>query len=166
MENIEEKNKWYNNIIELFELNDFLSVIERDEKGNPVKVSGISGDVPNKLRIAENENDFEEIYQREFSKLKVATKNINFYINEFKEVIDEMIMTYKRTHSYKLDVSNNRDSDLLNVANSFKEYLDSKLINLEKVVIKDNSTKKLSIQGKKLNISERYMIANHTLDLY
>lgn len=116
------RNEWYKKISDLLELQEFLSVIERDKKGNPIKLGSPNLIGPNKTRLAENENDFEEIYKKEFAKYKTTIENISIYIKEFKEIINAMIATYKKTRSY-----NKRDSNLLNTTYSFINFLDGKI---------------------------------------
>jgi len=142
------ENERYNKINELIELHEFLSVIARDKKGNPIKESGYFEENPDKAklykkelendwkvnfsikefdkfyktRLAENENDFEEIYKRELAELNKTDENKPNFIKDVKEYVNDLITTYKKNYIYV-----KRDKNLLSVASSFISFLDSKL---------------------------------------
>ncbi|WP_242121652.1 RteC domain-containing protein [Aestuariivivens sediminicola] len=140
------KNGWYNKIHEIIELQEFLSVIVRDEEGNAVKVSGAYNESPERTRPAETEKDFEEIYVREFGKYKTTIENINL----FKEIVNKKILSYKNTYSY--DKCNH---DLLVLANDFIIFLESKLNLIEKGEPTETSNiNKLQWYGSQIQLIE------------
>lgn len=148
---VQMENNRYNKINQLFELHKFLSVIERDDKGIPVKVSGAFEESPNRTRLAENNYDFEEILKNELVKANITDENNLFFIDEVKGLVNGMIATYKENHS-----NQNRDITLLTIANSFISFLDEKL-NLNE--------KKASIEVLKNNTLQWYGTQSELIEL-
>lgn len=146
---MEAQNEW-NKVIDIISLQQFLQVINRDADGNPIKISNPFTSF-NSTRIAENENDFEEIYNRELNRFICTDLNTSTSI---KEDLNDLINKYKKT-----DYSNDQTNKALDVARSFITFLDIKTTTkISKTFYKNQHSTMFTNDGFELF---EYILNNH-----
>ena len=167
METQDERNK---KMRKLFELNDFLRVIDRDVNGNPIIIGNPAFSTLNSTRIAENENDFEDIYNRELKTVGSDIINISSYITKCKKRVNDMVEVYEKI----CEEGNHKEDDkLLDTAVSYVIFLERKISLQQNLDVsltvptpenKQKTNKSLMFKGQKLNIKDRYRILNTVLN--
>lgn len=121
---MKKQKKLHNKLIKLFELQDFLQVIDRDVNGNAIKIGNPAFSTLNSTRIAENENDFEDIYNRELKTVGSDIINISSYITKCKKRVNDMVEVYEKI----CEEGNHKEDDkLLDTAVSYVIFLDRKI---------------------------------------
>ena len=117
---METENECREKLNELFELQEFLQVIDRDENGNPIIVGNPEFSNTHAMELAKNENGFEEIYDRE--QIKYDSTDLEAIIL-IKENINRILDKHR-----EVSPDNDQNKRTLRIARSFIKFLDSKII--------------------------------------
>jgi hypothetical protein len=120
---METQNEWHKKLIELFKLQDFLQIIKRDGNGNPITLG--NPEFPNTyaMKLAENENGYEEIYNREQIKYDSTDLEATILI---KENISSIIDRHR-----EINPDSDQNKKFLRIARSFIKYLNTKITTKE-----------------------------------
>jgi hypothetical protein len=155
------QDEGHKKLIDLCELLEYLQVIDKDKNDNPITLGNPEFSTAFSMKLAESNEDFEEIFNRKLGN-DSSIKNISSYITRRKELANNMIRNYTESQDY-----NKLDYHLLDVADSYLMFLDSKIPTQQIEVIQQTKpdNKNLLLNGKDLNLSERFKIANEVLNI-